>query len=583
MKTWLGTAVLAVLLVTCALLFPQDARGICRIFQPPTDSGTTGVEFDPTTVAVYVLAPDQIVDYTCPALDDAGTMEPDAGTMSISDAGWIDPDAAPPPIGDASLPPGAGGGMDFDAGDGLAVDAGDADSGATMGTLDAAAADATILDGAIDGSLDDAGASDAGPFDAGPPYDPSICPDGARATAIRDTLVSMILQPSVIARGGQAGLVMAVPARADVHIAPARLIPDIRSFMRAHVVETVTITESSTVGHMCSDPHYSSLPSRLPIAAVPFALLAACGEGYDDGGYYDAGFYRPGLDRFDASVVDYGDGGTVSYERIATSPHYDVTVLNASTVDALLRWLDEHGFAHGESDIQAFGHYLHEGAWFVAVHVHPPASGARLALEPLVVTWRGRVMPVLHQLQYVPGGAGIVTTDALVIAPTRMQSADDTDETLYAAATDFRPLPFGLGSGWLTHLTIRRDLGEEIPDSSLVPAAPATVRPTIERSSTVLHPAPCCANGYAPRDGEFTARSNTVVIEYDEGATPPPIPESAFRRRTLSDCPSAGYSGMGCGGGRSGACSIAGTAVSIGWVPVVIGAVWAARLRRRRR
>lgn len=574
MKTWLGTAVSAVLLVTCAFVFPQDARGICRIVQPAEDSGMTGVEFDPTTVAVYVLAPDQIVDYECrTVLVDAGSLA-DAGPMSIPDGGNEDA---------GEIPPGAGGGMDVDSG--AIADAGDRDASAA--SIADTALDASLFDtGSADTGTPDAGPFDAGPPDAGPPYDPSICPDGTPATPIRDTLVSMVLQPSVIARSGQAGLIMAVPSRADVHIAPRRLVPDVRALMRPLVRETVTVTESATLGHMCSDPHYSAVPTRLPLAVIPFALLTACGDDFG-GRYEDAGYYRPGLDRFDASVADYGDAGTVSYERIATSESYDVTVLNASTVDALVRWLDEHHFAHDEADMQAFGHYLHEDSWFVAIHVHPPSLGARLALDPLVVTWRGDVMPVLHQLQYEPGGSGLVTTDALVLAPGRVESADDTDDTLFAAPTSLRGLPFGLGDGWITHLTIARDLGVEIADSTLVPSDLGIVRPTLERTRTVLHPAPCCDDNYAPREGEYTPLSTTVTLEYLEGDPMPPVPESAFVRRTATDCTRSSdwgsYDSSRDTTLYDDGCSIVGTAVSIGWVPVVIGAVWAARLRRRRR
>src|SRR5690242_15931875 len=85
-KAWLRTAALAVPMVSCALAISNDARGICRIVEPTVESGMAPVEFDPTTVAVYVYAPDQIVGYECPT-GDGGVEMIDAGELMSFDAG----------------------------------------------------------------------------------------------------------------------------------------------------------------------------------------------------------------------------------------------------------------------------------------------------------------------------------------------------------------------------------------------------------------------------------------------------------------------------------------------------------------
>jgi len=45
---------------------PQ-ARAVCRVLGPTDESGEHEVVFDSTTQALYVIAPDQLVDYRCRA------------------------------------------------------------------------------------------------------------------------------------------------------------------------------------------------------------------------------------------------------------------------------------------------------------------------------------------------------------------------------------------------------------------------------------------------------------------------------------------------------------------------------------
>jgi len=101
---------------------PHPAAAVCRVVEPPVDSGDPGVEFDPTTSVLYVHSPDEPVDVDC---------------------------------ADGSAPEHAGG-------------------------------------------------------------ERWVCDDGTDADVTRGSLVSLVVQPTIVARGGTAGLVMPVPARPDV-------------------------------------------------------------------------------------------------------------------------------------------------------------------------------------------------------------------------------------------------------------------------------------------------------------------------------------------------------------------------------
>ena len=59
------TLVAATILVVGWILVPS-AWAICRVVEPYADSGPNPVVFDPTTMALIVMAPDQTVDYDCP-------------------------------------------------------------------------------------------------------------------------------------------------------------------------------------------------------------------------------------------------------------------------------------------------------------------------------------------------------------------------------------------------------------------------------------------------------------------------------------------------------------------------------------
>jgi hypothetical protein len=454
-------------LLTCTLVaslaaIPVGASAICRVVEPASDSGVAPVPFDPRTAALFVYAPDRIVDYRCPIGDDLPRPDYNA---------WLDVAR-----GSIETPPWAG----------------------------------------------DAGA----PLDPGIPMDEADegvwCHDGSPAELIRGDLVSLIVQPAVLAGGGEAGLVMPVPARADVRVGPSTLIDSVALLARPNVEETVTVIEDSSLGYQCNDPHYSGGYG---------GYGGGCGFSGGGGGYDDSTdeYYRPGLERQDPEVTTYDDGSTVRYEELPSTDAYDLTVLNASTPDALSRWLDDHGFARSEDDDRAFAHYVKDDAWFVAVHVHPPAGatapGRSLALDPLVVTWRGDELPITNQLQYDPHG-GLLTTDAFVLAPERRDAADGTAFTEHAAPVELHGVlaGFGLESAWLTRLTLTRHSNEDLPDSAIVPASSQDVlRATITRSTTARIPAPCCGSTQAS-PSEF--RTFTFERSYVDGEGEGTIPEA---------------------------------------------------------
>ena len=408
--------------VLCLLSIPSVASAVCRVVEPSTDHGP-GVTFDPTTAALYVLAPDQVVDARC-----ADESEPDHA--------WR-------------------------------------------------------------------------------------CADGRDATLSHDTLASLVVQPSLFAGGGTAGLVMPVPARPDVHAGDSALFAAAAALQDPWIEEPVLVHEAPGLGYQCSDPHFSSVVQP---ADVPAALWG-CGE-----------YYRPGTEGRDTTTHDYGDAGTVESETIDTSDQYDVTVLSASSLDALFAWMDGHGFARRAADENAFSSYVGEGRWFVAVHVHPQDLGYTQRLEPLVVTWRGARLPIQNQLQYDPAG-GVLVTDAFVLAPQRMETADESGFPSYAAPARFAGTAlegFGLEEGWLTHLEITRISSQWEPDSELAPVADADeLRPTIERTTHARIAAPCCPGGrsalrdiedyntYTHHRAYLASQAPPIPGEW-LGATPPP-------------------------------------------------------------
>ena len=445
---------------------PSVASAVCRVVEPAAESGRESVVFDPTTMALFVLAPDQVIDYRCPTRPGIDPREEVEQPRSLPGPRFGD-------AADAGLPP---------------------------------------------------------------ERDPAVCWDGSDAEVIRGSLVHVVVQPSIYANGGEAGLIMPVPSRADIHVGPGELMRAVGALQRARIEETVHFTEDPSLGYQCSDPHYSSLLDDA--LGAPLALYG-CGD-MGDGGYY-----RPGLDRYDTES-ETNDGGVVEIERIPTTEDYEAVMLNASSLSALTIWLDDNGFDHSDVDDAAFSAYVQEGAWFMAVKVTPQALGGQhVALAPLIVTWIGETVPVMNRLQYQPGG-GMLITDAFVIARRRVAVDDGDGETVYAAETDFTSGPmlagFGLSHGWLTRIVLARNTHVEKEDSVLVPISSVEeVRPVVTREVTVRIAAPCCPGQSIP-DSDGVRRTYTESRSYLEGEEPPD--EDYFR---TTDPPDAEY----CPGGAS--------------------------------
>ncbi len=536
-RAWLRSAVVTTAVGMGWALGAERTEAVCRVVLPPVDSADPGVPFDPTTAAIYVWTPDVVVEWTC------GASDADAG--ADLDGGVVPSD----------------GGEAVDAGEGI-----------------------------------DAAVERDGPprEDAGVP-DPSLCPDGTPRMEISDTLLSLVVQPSILATGGTAGLVMPVPFRPDVSVGSTRLFEDAMASMRAMVEETVIVREDPNLGFQCSDPHYSSDATDV-LAAAPLMLYGCDGDsGYADGG---SAYYRPGTEGRGSEIRSYGDAGTVRYETFPSTDAYDVTVVNASSLEALTGWLDEHGFAHDGDDDAAFGAYVADDAWFVAVHVHPPATGEHLALAPLVVTWRGDELPITHRLQHDPRG-GFLVTDALVIAPYRMGASDGSGWTEYAAPVELAGTSlegFGAERGWLTRVTINRRASENVPDARFEPSELGVeVRPTLTRTIEAAIPAPCCEGGGLSTTNPAALDTFTYTRTYLDGESPP-IPEEWLGRTPPLDAEWCrdGYGGWSggsdsCGGSSSRplrGCTTARDerwgAVVGGWGPIVLAVLWVVWRSRRR-
>ncbi|GAB4199738.1 MAG: hypothetical protein OHK0013_10120 [Sandaracinaceae bacterium] len=331
-----------------ALVAPP-AYAICRVVE---SEDAPPVAFDATTSAFFVLSEDVVIDFVCPEDADAIRYASDRAARDLTRGGALVRDV---PV--RGLPPHV----------------------------------------AIGAPAPSPSSIDAGTPDAGTPR---ICRDGSAATPITSPVVSLVIQPRILGGGGHAGLVMPVDARPDVARGPSDAFASlgaVATALRTEVHETVIVTEDPSLGFQCTDPHYTSEREvdgvDEALAAAVASPLALYGCGASDGSPY----YRPGTSRRDTREIDYGDAGTVRYESIPVSDAYDVTVLSASTLDALVAWMDEHHFAHDAVDDAAFGAYVGDGRWFVALDVHPPdeLDATELSvtgLAPLVVSWphRGR-------------------------------------------------------------------------------------------------------------------------------------------------------------------------------------------------
>ena len=503
MNRSLGLGVLLVILVGAT---PQ-ARAVCRVLGPTEESGEHEVVFDSVTQALYVVAPDQLVGMRCRALD-----------PGVSVQGHVDPGAS---VAGYDYPISVETGAPVDPG--LTYDAPHELPLELPSTVGVIANGATL--GFAEGGhrrLIDAGVLE-------PPA--RLCRDGAPADPVYGTLVHTVVQPALYAMGGRGGLVMPLPARADVHVAPSDIFAAAARSVQAHVTETVTYQEDGSLGFQCSDPHYSSNVVDT-VLGMPMMLMG-CSAGMGE----PSAFYDPGLEGR-ATETEDTPSGSVSVDRIDTTDDYEVVVLNAENLDALTEWLTANEFSWNEEDEAAFSSYVKRGAWFLAIRIDAPElpGNDRVALAPLVVTWRGDEIPVMNRLQYSAVG-GVVETDAFVMSPTRMVVEDGSGEVDIAAPAVFQDPAvsvFGLSQGWVTRIHMSRRVDEVKEDSRLVATEGEEIDPlTIERRRTVRIAQACCDGNSYPYGGE---RSFEQTYQYLDGE-PSPAPEYfTAPRYSASEC-----------------------------------------------
>lgn len=525
-----------------ALVAPP-AYAICRVVE---SEDAPPVAFDATTSAFFVLSEDVVIDFVCPEDADAIRYASDRAARDLTRGGALVRDV---PV--RGLPPHV----------------------------------------AIGAPAPSPSSIDAGTPDAGTPR---ICRDGSAATPITSPVVSLVIQPRILGGGGHAGLVMPVDARPDVARGPSDAFASlgaVATALRTEVHETVIVTEDPSLGFQCTDPHYTSEREvdgvDEALAAAVASPLALYGCGASDGSPY----YRPGTSRRDTREIDYGDAGTVRYEAIPVSDAYDVTMLSASTLDALVAWMDEHHFAHDAVDDAAFGAYVGDGRWFVALDVHPPdeLDATELSvtgLAPLVVSWPGDEISVQHRLQFDPEG-GTIVTDAFVLATERVDAEDGSALTLATGATELTGAlaSFGLSRGVLTQLRLARQQSIALEDSRIRPivgVAPEPPSSTTERTTRVRIPLACCEGG-AVASFSAPARIYTYERTYTLAAGPPPIPEPWFHTPEHdAEQPFCASPSYGSRSGRGYYCAAASFPVS-GFGPVLFALAWLLYRGRRPR
>jgi hypothetical protein len=539
----LAAATLLTALALTTLALAPSARAICRVVE---SEDSPPVSFDATTSAFFVVVDEVVIDYRCPEDEDELRWASDRAGQELEGALAA---SLPRHLPASHLPP-----------------------------LEAIGHEPPH-------PLTDAGSPDAGT--------PRRCRDGSAATEIVSPLVSLVLQPRVTGGGGHAGLVMPVAARPDVALGPDDAFGELArtaTALATRVHETVIVTEDPSLGFQCTDPHYTSALERSAsdevLASVAAAPLALYGCGAADG----APYYRPGTGRRDTREIDYGDAGTVQYEAIPVSDAYSVTVLSASSMEALVLWMDENGFAHDATDDEAFGAYVGEGRWFVALDVHPPDTleATELGvtgLAPLVVSWPGNEIPIQNRLQFDPDG-GTVVTDAYVLSAQRVDAEDGSALTIASGAAHLEgPLAsFGLDTGVLTQLRLARQQHLEAEDSRIVPivgTAPAAPTTVVERTTRVRIPLACCEGG-GVASSSAPPRTYTYEREWDEALGAPAIPEPWFRTPEHASSEAFCRNAGGGGGGRGYYCAVASFPVS-GFGPILFAIGWLAFRGLRRR
>ncbi len=176
----------------------------------------------------------------------------------------------------------------------------------------------------------------------------------------------------------------------------------------------------------------------------------------------------------DSGFSDTGEGGRgVSVIATGMSASYSFTVLEASSEDALLGWLDENGWDVAESG-PSIAAYVSEGGWqFVAISLLPATDSAGAILPPVSITYSGEqvVYPArmgrynmvdeLHTIVFVRAETPMTVSAGWSVEPVGELAGtmddyegDVYDERLRALGGDAPG--YGLaysdadGNGWLT-------------------------------------------------------------------------------------------------------------------------------------
>lgn len=606
MKNSAWLALLTCLWMACWPL--ARTRAICRAVEPIEGEG---LAFDETTNALWVQSPDRLLDYRCesgvavvwpeptepePTDSDAGLDDEDAATEMGADAGFeagLDPDAS------SSDDPDAGSGDEPDANMEIA-DAGIAPSDeldASSGPPGRFEPPWQLPEGAFGPGRNRDGHPNTGDAGAAPtePY----CPDGSALLPITGTLVSLVVQPLVAGGSGRAGLVMPVPSRPDVQLAPAGIFQSVLDQVSdAAIVEETEYVQDPSFGWQCYDPHVSAQlqAPRRPMApsvrgsgafAAGALVLAAATQSVGCGGdEADGAYYRPGTTNRRTSTETV-EGGMVTYETFPEIEGVEITVLQASNAEALVGWMDLHGFAHDAVDDAAFARYVGDGSWFVAIAIDGTSDSGERALPPIAVTFPADEIPITHELQYRPGG-GLVLTEALVVAPSRMEVEDGSDETEWAVpiAANGELAGFGLFGAWVTRLSIARAMAERVPDSRLVGTEPVRIEPQgVARRIRVRIPVACTPeNGFDSSNCGTSGPSTTREYAVTRRPGPPPdrLTDGWETPSVPSSCYGSSYYGDDEGGGYG--CVVAGAAVPVGGLSLsLLLVVFGAARRRRRR
>lgn len=193
------------------------------------------------------------------------------------------------------------------------------------------------------------------------------------ATALAIVLLSVLTTP-VLADGG---FISSNPAQ-DIY-QPAQkaiiLYEDDREDLILQVKYEGDVDEFAWIVPV---PAYPDVGVSAPEMFEELAYFTAV-EAYDGGGGILACFPAAGSDTSEVHVWEEESVGI-----------YDYAVLSATDPQALVGWLNDHGYPFPEGGDEAIDHYIDKEWYFVAVRIHPGEEAEGLAegiVQPLRVTF----------------------------------------------------------------------------------------------------------------------------------------------------------------------------------------------------